>query len=292
MKRKVLITKKTGKPTKLGDILHRFFKNKAAVFGLILLLVIICLACFADVICPYKEAVRIHPRTRLLPPSKEHLFGTDDYGRDMLARVAHGAKYTLLIGVGCSATALIIGGFMGALCALSGGWIDSVFMRVADAVATIPSTLFAMVIVAALGPNLQNLFIALAIGNVPSFMRITKSSVLNIVDQDFVEASRANGGGTIWILLTHIIPNAIGTLIVYTTTAISRLIISAAGLSYIGLGVQPPAPEWGSMLSSCKEFFLTAPHLLIFPAIALLISALGFNLVGDGLRDALDPKLK
>ena len=280
------------KNSQMRDIIHRYFKNPAAVIGLVLLVIVLLFAATAGLIMPYEKAIAVNPMEMLKAPSAEHLFGTDNYGRDMFARVAHGAKYTLLIGVGCSVIALIIGGFLGASAGFFGGLFDSIVMRISDAIATLPTTLLAMVIVAALGPSLQNLLMAITIANVPKFIRITRSSVLTYVDMDFVEASRACGGSPMRVLFTHIIPNAVGPIIVFTTTTISTLILQAAGLSFMGLGVQPPAPEWGSMLSSMKEYFLPAPYLMIFPGLAIIVSALAFNLVGDGLRDALDPKLK
>ena len=281
--------KKNGK---FRDIVHRFLKNKASVIGLVLLVIIILLAVFANAIMPYDKAIALNPSQLLKKPSLEHLFGTDNYGRDMFARVAHGAKYTLLIGVFCSVMALIFGGFLGASSCLIGGAYDFVIMRISDAVSALPTVLLSIVIVTALGPSLENLLVAMIISNIPKFIRITRSAVLSYVDMDFVEASRACGAGQMYVLFKHIIPNAIGPVIVYTTTCISTLILQAAGLSYMGLGVQPPAPEWGSMLSSLKEYFLPAPYLMLFPGLAIILSALAFNLMGDGLRDALDPKLK
>ena len=283
---------KKKKNSQMRDIIHRYFKNPAAVIGLVLLLIVVFFAAAAELIMPYEKAIAINPMDMLLPPSAEHPFGTDNFGRDMFARVAHGAKYTLLIGVFCSVCSLLIGGFLGASGGFFGGLYDSIIMRISDAIATLPTVLMSLVIVAALGPSLPNLLTAMVIANVPKFIRITRSSVLTYVDMDFVEASRACGGSSMRVLFTHIIPNAVGPIIVYTTTSISTLILVAAGLSYMGLGVQPPAPEWGSMLSSMKEYFLPAPYLMIFPGLAIIVSALAFNLVGDGLRDALDPKLK
>lgn len=285
-------TKSRRKSSKLNDIIHRFFKNKGAVIGLVLLTLILLLACTAGLIEPYEQAIRIDPANMLRKPCAEFPFGTDNYGRNMFARVAHGAKYTLLIGVGCSLAALIIGGFLGASSGFLGGAYDYVTMRISDALSTLPTVLLSLVIVTSLGPSLVNLLLAIVIANIPKFIRITRSSVLNYADMDFVEASRASGAGYMRILFSHIIPNAVGPIIVYTTTSISTIILMAAGLGYMGLGVQPPAPEWGSMLASLKEYFLPAPYLMIFPGLALVLSALAFNLVGDGLRDALDPKLK
>lgn len=252
---------------------------------------VLSIAIFADVITPYENAIS-QSADRLDSPSAAHIFGTDELGRDLFARIVHGSRYSLLIGVSTSVLALVIGGLLGAIAAYYGGWVDNIIMRLTDVVMTVPPILLSLAVVAALGGSLRNLLIAITISCVPSMLRLVRSVVLGVVDEDYIEAARSYGASDMRIILKYVIPNALGPIIVTTTMNVANMILSAAGLSFLSLGVQPPAPEWGALLSDAKTYMFTAPHLLYIPGIFIVIAALSFNLAGDGLRDALDPKLK
>ena len=274
------------------EIFRRLKKNKSAMIGLVVICIFLLVAIFSGVIAPYEQVIKQSIKQRLLAPSWEHPFGTDDFGRDMFLRVIYGTRISLFIGVIVAAAALIVGGLLGAICSYYGGIVDGIIMRIMDMLTSLPSILLSMCVVAALGANMQNLLIALAISYVPGCTRMVRSSMLTVVDMEYVEAARACGTRDIRIMLKHIFPNGMGPVIVQTTRTISQTILSAAGLSYIGLGVQPPMPEWGSLLASGREYMYNKPWLMIFPGIALVITSLSFELLGDGLRDALDPRLK
>ena len=280
------------KSSQMKEIWRRFKKNKTAMLGLYILIITILVAIFADLITPYQKAILQVGKERLQVPSAAHWFGTDGFGRDLFARVIHGSRYSLLIGVSTSIIALVLGGLLGAAAGYYGGKVDNFIMRIMDVFMCIPPILLALAIVAALGPSLQNLLIAITISSMPDKTRLIRSTIFTVAEQDFVEAAQSYGAKDIRIIIKYILPNAIGPVIVSTTMGIASMILSAAGLSYLGMGVQPPAPEWGSMLSEARQYMRQAAYLLYFPGVAILLSALSFNLVGDGLRDALDPKLK
>lgn len=283
--------RKSKKTNQMKEIWRRFRKSKTAMLGLCLLIFVLCIAIFADVITPYENAIS-QSANRLDGPSAAHIFGTDELGRDLFARIVHGSRYSLLIGVSTSVLALVIGGLLGAIAAYYGGWVDNIIMRLTDVVMTVPPILLSLAVVAALGGSLRNLLIAITISCVPSMLRLVRSVVLGVVDGDYIEAARSYGASDMRIILKYVIPNALGPIIVTTTMNVANMILSAAGLSFLSLGVQPPAPEWGALLSDAKTYMFTAPHLLYIPGIFIVIAALSFNLAGDGLRDALDPKLK
>ena len=283
--------RKSKKTTQMKEIWRRFRKSKTAMLGLCLLIFVLSIAIFADVITPYENAIS-QSADRLDSPSAAHIFGTDELGRDLFARIVHGSRYSLLIGVSTSVLALVIGGLLGAIAAYYGGWVDNIIMRLTDVVMTVPPILLSLAVVAALGGSLRNLLIAITISCVPSMLRLVRSVVLGVVDEDYIEAARSYGASDMRIILKYVIPNALGPIIVTTTMNVANMILSAAGLSFLSLGVQPPAPEWGALLSDAKTYMFTAPHLLYIPGIFIVIAALSFNLAGDGLRDALDPKLK
>ena len=283
--------RKSKKTNQMKEIWRRFRKSKTAMLGLCLLIFVLCIAIFADVITPYENALS-QSANRLDGPSAAHIFGTDELGRDLFARIVHGSRYSLLIGVSTSVLALVIGGLLGAIAAYYGGWVDNIIMRLTDVVMTVPPILLSLAVVAALGGSLRNLLIAITISCVPSMLRLVRSVVLGVVDEDYIEAARSYGASDMRIILKYVIPNALGPIIVTTTMNVANMILSAAGLSFLSLGVQPPAPEWGALLSDAKTYMFTAPHLLYIPGIFIVIAALSFNLAGDGLRDALDPKLK
>ena len=283
--------RKSKKTNQMKEIWRRFRKSKTAMLGLCLLIFVLCIAIFADVITPYENAIS-QSANRLDGPSAAHIFGTDELGRDLFARIVHGSRYSLLIGVSTSVLALVIGGLLGAIAAYYGGWVDNIIMRLTDVVMTVPPILLSLAVVAALGGSLRNLLIAITISCVPSMLRLVRSVVLGVVDEDYIEAARSYGASDMRIILKYVSPNALGPMIVTTTMNVANMILSAAGLSFLSLGVQPPAPEWGALLSDAKTYMFTAPHLLYIPGIFIVIAALSFNLAGDGLRDALDPKLK
>ncbi len=283
--------RKSKKTNQMKEIWRRFRKSKTAMLGLCLLIFVLCIAIFADVIIPYENAIS-QSANRLDGPSAVHIFGTDELGRDLFARIVHGSRYSLLIGVSTSVLALVIGGLLGAIAAYYGGWVDNIIMRLTDVVMTVPPILLSLAVVAALGGSLRNLLIAITISCVPSMLRLVRSVVLGVVDEDYIEAARSYGASDMRIILKYVIPNALGPIIVTTTMNVANMILSAAGLSFLSLGVQPPAPEWGALLSDAKTYMFTAPHLLYIPGIFIVIAALSFNLAGDGLREALDPKLK
>ena len=287
------MNKKTSKKnSQVKEIWRRFKKSKTAMLGLVLLVFILLIAIFADLIVPYQEAITQDPANRLQGPSAEHWFGTDEIGRDLFARIVHGSRYSLLIGISTSIFALLIGGLLGAAAGYYGKTVDNVIMRLVDVVMTVPPILLSLAVVAALGANLRNLLIAITISCVPSMVRMVRSVVLTVIDNDYIEAARSYGGSDLRIILKYVIPNALGPIIVTTTMNVSSMILSASGLSFLGMGVQPPAPEWGALLSDARQYMFNAPYLLYIPGIFIVLAALCFNRAGDGLRDALDPKLK
>lgn len=280
------------KQSQIKEIWRRLKKNKPAVFGLAIFATLCFLAIFGGLLIPESASLDVDMMQRLQPPSFEHPFGTDAYGRDQFARVVHAAKYSMSIGVITAALALVFGVFVGSLAAYYGKNVDNILMRFMDVLASIPAMLLAMVVVATLGASLQNLILAIFISNIPGFARLSRSTMFSIIEQDYVEAARAYGSSTGRILLRHVLPNSIGPVIVQTTMSMADMILAAASLSYLGLGIQPPTPEWGGMLNAGKEFMQQAPYLLTFPGLAIVLASLSISLFGDGLRDALDPKLK
>lgn len=280
------------KLSRSAEVWRRYRKSPTAMIGLAIISVIILSAIFADIIVPYDYGIKQVIPDRLQGPSLKHLFGTDDLGRDSFSRVIHGSRSSLVLGILTTAVATLIGGFLGGICAYYGNRVDNIIMRLLDVITSIPSTLLSLSIVAALGPGIRNLVIAITVSRVPTFARVIRSAVLNIVNQEYIEAAKAGGTRNLRIMLRHVYPNAMSPIIVQCTMSISQLILQAAGLSFLGMGMQPPAPEWGALLNSARDFMRTAPHLMLFPGIAIVLAALAFNLVGDGLRDAFDPRLK
>ena len=277
---------------KLKEFWRRLKKNKSAMIGLILLALIVFFAAFANLICDEKLVRAQNARMRLQSPSAEHWFGTDAYGRDIFTRVIFGSRISLTIGLSAAAISLLLGGTFGAIAAYFGGMLDDVIMRIMDMLMAIPATLLALCIVAALGGSMVNLLIALALSNVPNFSRLARAAIISVTGMEYVDAARAYGARHGRIIFKEILPNAIGPIIVQTTESVSVMILTASSLSFIGMGVQAPHPEWGAMLSEAREFMRQYAYMSIFPGIFIIITALSFNLFGDGLRDALDPKLK
>lgn len=283
---------KSKKQNFLKEVFRRLKKNSSAMLALGIILFFLLVALSAGWIAPYEQVIKQNVADRLKSPSAAHWFGTDDYGRDVLLRVIYGTRISLVIGIIVSFFSLLIGGFFGAIAAFYGGTTDSIIMRIMDMLTSLPSILLSMCIVAVLGANMRNLLIALTLANIPVFTRMVRSTMMTVVDMEYVEAARACGTSVTRIIMKHILPNSMGPIIVQTTRSISQTILSAAGLSYIGLGVQSPTPEWGAMLTSAREYMRTFPYLMVFPGVALVLTALSFELLGDGLRDALDPRLK
>lgn len=276
----------------LAEFWRRYRKNKSAVVGLVILILLVGMALFADLIVPYAKCVEQVGADRLQLPSMAHFFGTDEYGRDLFARVVHGSRYSLFIGVATSLMALVIGAILGASAGYFGGMVDTVISRIVDVFMCVPPILLSLAVVAALGTNMRNLIIAITISCIPGNVRLIRSVVLTVAEQDYVDVARSYGASNARIIFRYVLPNAMGPIIVNTTMAISDMILSAAGLSFIGMGIQPPSPEWGALLSAAQTYIFTSPYLLFFPGIFIVLSSLSFNLVGDGLTDALDPKLK
>lgn len=275
------------------EIWRRFKKNKAAMLGLGIFSVMVLLAVFADVICDYDtQVIAQDVANRLKAPSPDHWFGTDAYGRDIFSRVVHGARISIIIGLAATVGSVCISGILGSIAGYYGGRIDNAIMRVLDTFLAIPGELLAMAIVASLGPSMTNLLIAVTIARIPPFTRVIRSSILTVIDQDYIESAIASGARDSYIIVKHILPNAMGPIIIQATMGVGRMILTAAGMSFIGMGVQPPLPEWGSMLAEGRDFMRYSPYITLFPGLAIILTSLALNLLGDGLRDALDPKLK
>jgi peptide/nickel transport system permease protein len=285
--------------------LRRILRQRNAVLGLIILSFLVLMAVFADVIAPYapeqvliglEEGIkkRQDPCIHLFGCPKDqpqHLMGIDGNVRDQFSRVVHGSRISLMIGFTTIGFAIIMGTILGAISGFFGGWVDNLIMRILDVLMAFPSLLLAITIVSVLGPGLQNALLAIAIVTIPVYARVVRGSVLSIKEMPYVAASRALGGNSFHILINRVLPNAIPPLIVTGTLGIGTAILDAAALSFLGLGAQPPMPEWGTMLGSERNQVFTAPHLVFYPGIAIMLTVLSFNLLGDGLRDAIDPRL-
>lgn len=275
------------------DTWRRLISNKAAVFGLIFMTALLLISVFADVLYDYDtQVISQNISERLIKPCLAHPFGTDEFGRDVLARVVHGSRMSLIVSFSSVALSLVIGGFLGAVSGFYGGKIDNFIMRVTDVLLAIPMTLFAIVIVAALGANTRNLALALAASTVPVFARIVRGSVITVRDVEYIEAAQAIGAKNGTIIWKHIIPNCLSPIIVQVTLRIASAIYNTAALSFLGMGVQAPAPEWGGLLAGGRTYIRDYSYLSIIPGIAIMLTVLALNLLGDGLRDALDPRLK
>lgn len=278
--------------SQLGAIWFRYKKNKLALIGLILMTIILIVVLTANLYIPEERISKMDISNMYAPISSSHLLGTDQYGRDVLARVIYGGRISLKVGIFVVLGAMTIGGLLGACAGYFGGVVENIIMRVMDIFLAIPSMILSITVVAALGTSTTNLIIALIIARTPQFARIVRSAVLPLKNQEYIEAALACGTSHWRIITRHIIPNVIGPVIVQATLQMGGAIINIAGLSFIGLGVQPPTPEWGSMLSEAREVIRVYPYLVFPPGLAIMVSVFSFNRIGDGLRDALDPKLK
>ena len=271
--------------------LIRLRRNYLAVLGFIVLFVLIGSAIFAERISPFGYADQDYMMIRQ-PPSAQHLLGTDQFGRDVLSRLIYGSRISLQVGLIAVSISLIVGGAIGAIGGYFGGRTDSVLMRIMDVQLAIPTILLAIVISTALGPGLVNLMVAVGITSIPRFARLMRASVLSIKGMEFIEAARAMGASHMRIILLYILPNCAAPLIVQSTLSVANAILFAATLSFLGLGIQPPFPEWGGMLSDARPYIRDSAYLSIFPGLAIMITIVALNCIGDGLRDALDPKQK
>ena len=275
------------------SIWHQLRKNKGAIMGLVLLVVIIVVALGSPYLFDYEtQVIANNIKERMQPPSAEHWFGTDDMGRDIFARVCYGARYSLAVGIIAVMFALVFGVTLGAAAGYIGGVFEDVTMRVCDIFSSIPSVLMAIAVVSALGKSTFNLMLAVGIASTAPFVRVARAAVLTIRGEEYIESARAIGVPEWQIVATHILPNCVSQIIVQATLRVGSAIISAAQLSFLGLGVPAPVPEWGSMLSAGRAYIRDYSYMTLYPGLAIMVTVLSLNLIGDGLRDALDPKLK
>ena len=280
-----------GSVTAGSQVLRRLRRNRLAMAGLAIILVFIAMAAFAPWVATH-DPLRSSFGQRLQPPSAEHWLGTDELGRDVFSRMVYGARISLRIGFIAVAIGILVGVPLGAVSAYYGGWIDLLVQRIIDVMLAFPGILLAIVLVSVLGVGLENVMIAVGIVSIPVYTRLVRGSALAVKRKEFVEAARAAGAGDLAIIVRHILPSCIAPVIVQSTLQVGSSILWAAGLGYLGLGAQPPTPEWGTMLSRGRQYLFTAPHITTSIGVVIMLVVLGFNLLGDGLRDALDPRLK
>ena len=283
----VRIKKKSG----LSEIWRRLKKNRAAVVSLFFILFVVLVAIFADFLAPYPYDEQDYTKI-FAPPSSENLLGTDRLGRDMLSRIIYGARQSLQLGVFATATAATLGILIGSIAGYYGGWTDNIIMRLLDIYQSIPMFLLTVTLAAIMGPSLRNAILAIGISMIPGPARLMRASILMVREQEYIEAAKAIKARNVRIIRKHIIPNAIAPLIVSITMSVGMNILAGAGLSFIGLGAQPPIPEWGALVSDARNVMRDHGSLAMYPGICIMITVLSFNLLGDGLRDALDPRLK
>jgi peptide/nickel transport system permease protein len=265
-------------------------RNPIGALGGVIVAIVILLALLAGVLAPYDPVSQL--AQPLQPPGGAYPLGTDDFGRDVLSRVIHGARVSLYVGIVSVSIALISGSILGLLAGYYGGWVDSLIMRLMDILFGLPAIVLAIAITSVLGPSLNSVLIAIGIVYAPQFSRVARAPTLSLRERDFVTAARAVGAGDLWLICRHIVPNMTAPIVVQATVAFSTAILTEATLSYLGLGTQPPTPSWGTMLNAGKQVLLLAPWNSIFPGLAIALTVLGFNLLGDGLRDALDPRMR
>lgn len=271
------------------DFCRQYKKNKLAVFGLILLLVMILACVFAPLLTPYNYGAQSLP-DRFQGPSSSHLFGTDEFGRDIFTRILYGGRISFFVGLGSTLVSLVLGSILGALAGFFEGWLDAFIMRIMDIFLSIPQLVLAIAIAAALGGGIGNVVLAVSLSSLPRYARIMRGSVLSVKAQEYIEAARTTGASQGRILFAHILPNCLGPIIVQATIGVGVAILSAASLSFVGVGIAPPTPEWGGMLSTGRTYIRDYPHLTLFPGLAIALSIFALNVVGDGIRDAFDPK--
>lgn len=279
------------KVNQLSELWRRLKRNRAAIVGGIIVLLFVVIALLAPLIAPYAPNEGDLTK-RLKPPSGEHLLGTDPLGRDLLSRVIYGARISLQIQIVSVSIALVMGTLLGMIGGYYGGRLDHLLMRLIDILLAFPGIFLAISIIAVLGPGLTNLMLAAGIYSIPQFARIVRGSILSLKEKEFIEAARAVGENDLNILFRYLLPNSMAPIIIQTTLRMATVLLTASGLSFLGLGVQPPTAEWGAMLSNARAYLITAPHVAMVPGLAIMLVVMGFNLFGDGLRDSLDPRLK
>ncbi|MCS0673383.1 MULTISPECIES: nickel transporter permease [Bacillaceae] len=274
-----------------ADLAKALIKNKMSLVGGSIVFIYIILAVLAPLISPY-DPYEIDLVNKLQPPSADHIMGTDDKGRDIFSRILYGSQLSLAVGFVSVFIGALFGIVLGIISGYYGGWVDTIIMRFIDVLLAFPGLLLALAIVSALGPSLINVMIAVGVFSIPTFARIVRGSTLSVKKMEYIDAIRVLGASDLKIIFVHILPNIMSPIIVQGTLRLATSILSVAGLSFLGMGAQPPTPEWGAMLSDGRDFLFTAPHIALFPGIAIALIVLGFNLFGDGLRDALDPRMK
>ena len=282
---------KLKKQSEFARVLKELSKNKTAMLGLIILLIEIILAILAPVIAPY-DYMEMDIVAAQQGPTMAHWFGTDELGRDIFSRVLYGARYSISMGVLAVLISTTIGMTIGSIAGYFGGWVDNIIMRLLDVIQSLPAMLLSIVLSAVLGPGYFNTILALSVNGMPASARMLRAQMMKVRGNEYIEAAQSINCSKFRIILRHMIPNSFSPNIVQATMAIAHMIVMAASLSFIGLGVQPPTPEWGAMLSNARQFIRQCPHMVIFPGLAIAVTVLAVNLMGDGLRDALDPKLK
>ncbi|WP_242957539.1 ABC transporter permease [Gemmiger sp. An120] len=282
---------RTKKNSKVLQVLKQMSYNRMAMLGAVILLIEVVLVLLAPLIAPYSYST-IDMSVAMQGPSLAHPFGTDDVGRDILSRILIGGRYSLGMGILSILISMVLGISIGSIAGYFGGTVDNLIMRFLDIVQSMPGMLMTIVLSTVLGPGYFNTILALAINNIPSNARLLRAQMLKVRENEYIEAARSINCNKLQIIVKHLIPNSFSPMIVTSTMGVAHMITAAAGLSFIGLGVQPPTPEWGAMLSASRQFIRSSPHMVIFPGLAIAITVLSLNLMGDGLRDALDPKLK
>lgn len=282
---------KKSNQSQFAQIFFRLRRNKAAMLGLVIFLVGVLIAMFAPLIMTHDYAA-MDVAARLQGPSAEHFFGTDELGRDLFSRVIYGSRYSLAIGVCAILLAAVIGVILGVIAGYFGGWVDNLIMRFLDVIQSIPALLLVIVIAAVLGTGFAMTVLALSVSYIPAIARLLRASILEVREQEYIEAAHSINCSKLQIIIQHILPNSFAPVIVNLTMGVAGCITASATLSFIGLGVRPPEPEWGALLTGGREFMRTCPYMVIFPGIAIMITVLALNLFGDGLRDAMDPKLR
>ncbi len=279
-------------PGRIQEAFHQLKKNKGAIAGLIIIVLFLLMAVFAPLIAPHDPLEQTIDLRKSPPLTENYILGTDDLGRDLLSRIIYGGRISMIIGVVSVGIALVFGLLIGVISGYYGGWLDKIIMRLIDIMLAFPYVLLTIVIVAILGPSLINAMIAIGISQIPRYVRMVRASVLAEKEADYVAAERSLGASDFELMFRSILPNCLAPISVQATLGVGEAILSSAALSFLGLGAQPPAPEWGLMIASSREFITSAWWIVTFPGIATLLAVLGFNLFGDGLRDMLDPKLR
>jgi peptide/nickel transport system permease protein len=279
------------KEQEANSFIKKLFRNKTGVIGFIIIVLVIFMAIFAPVLSPNDPTEVNLTKVCLKPGIDRHILGTDEYGRDLLSRIIYGSRISIVVGVGATLLGAFLGIVLGLISGYKGGVIDTIIMRVMDGMFAFPFTLLAIILMTVLGSGVNNVIFAIGIANIPYYARIVRGQVLIVKEEDYCQAVKALGASNYKIIKDHILPNIASPVIVYATLNIAGTIISEAGLSFLGLGIQPPTASWGNILKSGKDYLLTSPHIATFSGLAILITVIGFNLFGDGVRDALDPKM-